>query len=256
MSSSDNNPGTGSASPNDANRDSQASGGLTEDQQKAVNDIVSKAIGKRFKDFETKQAATQKEFGEALTASLSESVNATVGQLLEGFKADKGKGDDGKGKPPENLDEHPRVKGLMKTVETLQKQNADREKREQETAAQLKDKTLREKLSKLLSPFQIEGERAEHAIGYLVDASKRVSWGEDGESLTFKDDSGDLVDAATGLKSWVSSGGKLYAPPSNASGSGERGTGSKAPVTSNGGKQPSTTEIGQGIANAFGIAVS
>lgn len=256
MSGNDIQNGNGSASPNDANRDSQASGGLTEDQAKAVNDIVSKAIGSRFKDFETKQAKAQEKFGENLTATFTATL-AQFGEKLDSFKPDPGKGDGKDPKAPENLDEHPRVKGLLKTVEKLEKLNLEREQREAQTAAALKDSKLREKLSGLLSQHGIEGARAQHATGYLVDASKRVAWSEDGETLTFKDDSGDLVDAATGLKSWASSeDGKLYAPPRQASGSGERGQSRQASLgTSNGGKAPSTQELGAGLSAAFGIPI-
>lgn len=248
----DSDQGTGSGSPNEPNGSGSAAVSITEDK---VNEIVSKAIGKRFQALETKQAKAFEEFGASLATKLTESVMGAVGEKLEALKPTTGASD--KGKTPENPEELPFVKGLKKQIADLQKRDQERELAEKAKDAQLKDVKLREKLTSLLSANGIEGVRAQHAMGYLVDAAKRVSWGEDGESLTFKDESGDLVDAATGLKSWVTSAdGKLYAPPSNASGSGERGTGSKAPVTTNGGKQPSTTEIGQGIANAFGIAVS
>jgi len=231
---------------------------LTEDQTKAVNDIVSKAMGARLKDFEKKQAKSLEEFGATLASKVSESVLAAVGEKLAETKPVEPPAG---GEPRKLAEDDPIVKGLRKQVEQLTKQSQDREAAEKAAAAQVKASKLREKLTVALSKHGIEGLRASNAVAVLIDAHKRVNWeGDDSEALTFKDESGDIVDIATGLQSWVSSDeGKLYAPPRGAVGSGERGTGrngSQVNGSVNNGKQPSTTELGQGLASVFGIPVS
>jgi hypothetical protein len=135
--------------------------------------------------------------------------------------------------PPEESPEHPTNKGLMKRLEEMQKRLEAAENEKKAEQEKLRDRDLRSKVAERLAAAGIDGQRAKHAIGFLVDAQKSVKW--DGETLAFGE-----VDFETGVSDWLKSeDAKLYLPPRGTSGSGDR------PVTSSGrGNAPPDPDAG------------
>jgi hypothetical protein len=123
-------------------------------------------------------------------------------------------------KPPaaEGKDGNPELRRLQEQVTQLTKQAEDARAERDTERARARDTTLRQRLIEALSVAGIEGVRARHAVGLLVDAERRVRWGEDGATIAFDD-----ADLATGLREWLKTeDAKIYLPPRGAAGSGDR----------------------------------
>lgn len=126
------------------------------------------------------------------------------------------------------IEESPQFRGLQKQLGELQKRAEQAEAARSQESAKARDALLRQKLAQSLADHGVDAARTKHAIGYLVDASKSVRYGDDGESLVFSSN-GEELDFASGLKTWVASDdAKIYLPPRGTAGSGDK------PANSNG----------------------
>lgn len=117
----------------------------------------------------------------------------------------------------------PELRKLQDQITLLTRQ-ADEARAERDTErARARDSLLRQRVTDALSGIGIEGVRARHALGLLVDAEKRVRWSEDGGSVLFRTDAHDELDLGLGLREWLKTeDAKLYLPPRGAAGSGDR----------------------------------
>lgn len=172
---------------------------------------VNKAITARFKAFETKQDKSLDEKLSSFVARIDESLATRFGET----KAAPAEG------KQSAADESPIVKGMQKQMAAMQAKLDAAEAETKAERAKARDGTMRTKLREALGSNGIEGVRAKHAIGVLVDSEKRVAW-DDSNELTFKDAAGEEVDFATGLGDWLKSDdAKIYLPPRGTSGSGD-----------------------------------
>lgn len=167
-----------------------------------TSDEVNRAITARFKAFESR---IDKLFEERFSA-LAPPKNAE---------------DEPKEKSSKGLDEHPEFQKLARQTQRLQEQLAQAQKERDAEKAHARDVKLRTELANMLADAGIDGARGKHAVGYLVDADKRVVW--DGDAIAFRGSDNELLPVGEGLKSWLSTDdAKLYLPPRGAVGSGER----------------------------------
>jgi len=125
------------------------------------------------------------------------------------------------GKPRE--EPNPELRRLQEQIGVLTQQADDARAERDAERARTRDSVLRQRVTDALSGVGIEGVRARHAIGVLVDAEKRVRWGEDGASILFRTDSHDELELAAGVREWLKTeDAKLYLPARGALGSGDR----------------------------------
>jgi hypothetical protein len=117
----------------------------------------------------------------------------------------------------------PELKKLQDQIGSLTKQAEDARAERDTERAKVRDATLRQRVGELLATAGIEGVRARHALGLLVDSERVVRWSDDGDSIIFRaPDRGD-VDLEAGLRNWLKSDdAKLYLPPKGTQGSGDR----------------------------------
>jgi len=117
----------------------------------------------------------------------------------------------------------PELRKLQEQITVLTRQ-ADEARAERDAErARGRDSLLRQRVTEALSGVGIEGVRARHALGLLVDAEKRVRWSDDGESIFFRTDAHDELDLTGGVREWLKTeDAKLYLPPRGAAGSGDR----------------------------------
>lgn len=175
---------------------------------------MNRAITARFATYEKKLDTKLSDSFSGFEAKLAEFLTAKT----EETKAPNAEA----AKPPQSIEEHPQFRGLQKQLSEYKNKVDAITKSAAEAEARSKDVTLRQKLGEMLAEQGIDGVRAKHAVGYLVDAEKRVRYAEDG-SPVFADANGEALDLATGLKGWMSGeDAKLYLPPRGAAGSGER----------------------------------
>jgi hypothetical protein len=217
--------GTGTGQPNGP-LDGGA-GALTEAK---IHELINKTVGARIKAFESKIAKTL----EATTASI-------VQQVQDALKTNPPPGGDGK---PDDTT-HPQLAGMQKQLDALNQQLAASKAEAEAVKREQREVKLRAVLSEHLAKHEIEGVRAQHAVGYLVDAAKRVRW--EGEEPVFNDGK-DLVDLETGVAEWAKSDeAKLYLAPRGASGSGTPPAVRKKTQDANGAAPPSKAEIGTAL---------
>jgi hypothetical protein len=117
----------------------------------------------------------------------------------------------------------PELRKLQEQITLLTRQ-ADEARAERDAErARGRDSLLRQCVTDALSGVGIEGVRARHALGLLVDAEKRVRWSDDGDSILFRTDAHDDLDLPSGVREWLKTeDAKLYLPPRGAAGSGDR----------------------------------
>jgi hypothetical protein len=117
----------------------------------------------------------------------------------------------------------PELKKLQDQIALLTKQAEDARGERDAERARARDSLLRQRVTDALSGVGIEGVRARHALGLLVDAERRVRWADDGESILFRTEAHDDLDLAAGVREWLKTeDAKLYLPPRGAAGSGDR----------------------------------
>lgn len=211
---------------------------------------VNRAITARNKDFEKKLEA---KLGE-LTGGIAKSLEAKLAELLPKTPADdtdaakaKGEGDDKSKAPPKD----PEVIALKSELTKIKNQMLESERRAQAEVAKRREVEMRQLVTEKLAAHGIDGARAKHALGYLVDVAKTVVLDESG-NVSFRGSDGDPIDVETGIKSWVATDeAKIYLPPRGTTGSGDR--------TINGGTGPGNapkdprSELTQLVGKAFGI---
>lgn len=169
---------------------------------------MNRAITARFKAFESK---LDKMFEEKLSAFAPKS---------EQHQETQQQSQQSQGGAPK-LEELPEFRALAKKTEKLQELLSQAQKERDAEKAHARDVKLRTELAQHLAEAGIEGSRAKHAVGFLIDAEKRAFW--EGDAIAFKDANGDPLPLSEGVKSWLSSeDAKLYLPPRGAAGSGER----------------------------------
>lgn len=198
--------------------------GVSEDRvRQIVSEVANVAIGKRFREFESKQAKAQ----ETLVASVVEKVGETLDSALGAKLDEMGVKPAQSGDSPkqsfseEELKKSPLFRSLQKKLETT---TSELENIRQQSAAEKKKArgaTLRQKLVDALAANGIEGKRATHAANALL-FEERVRYASDeDESIVFRDSDGGDIDLGIGVSDWAKSeDGKLYLPPRGASGSG------------------------------------
>ncbi len=200
-----------------------------------VDNKINSIITSRLKDFQKKQEKALADIQAAFSSSLTEQFAKLEGILTKKPDAGASSGG-GTGQPPQaaDIESSPIVKGLLKKVSQLEAANVEAQKEKERIEAQVRDKTLRENVGSALAGLGIDGYRAKHATGHLVDAAKRIRWSEeDPKQLVFVDDDGDAIDIKTGLTGWANTEeAKLYLPPRGTRGSGDRG-GGKTPNGAN-----------------------
>lgn len=195
---------------------------VTEEQ---LNKAINAAITGRLKDFST---SFEKKIGETLTKSLGE-IAPQIDKLLDDKIAGLKPAGDGKtpqGNVPSTVDieNHPSFKGMKKQLEENAKVSQRLQEERDAERTKARDIDLRKRVSDHLSKT-IPADRLQHAVGFLVDAQKRVRWNDDASELVFRDRDGD-VDLETGLGAWQKSDdAKIYLPPRGPQGSGDRGGG-------------------------------
>lgn len=227
-------------------------GGSGDAPQYVTEAQLNKAITSRFAAFE-KKITNQNEAAQKATV---ESVGSLLDEKLAGLKppqkdADGQTGGDGDGQAGPDAATAAKLAGLEKQNQALQKRLDESEAKAAEKERKARDVTLRGTLGDALSEHGIEGKRALHAIGYLIDASKRVHLEDDGETVLFRDEDGTDVDLKTGLADWAKSDdAKLYQAPTGATGSGARHDGGNG-RPAGGTKGGSESDIGQRLFDAL-----
>jgi hypothetical protein len=181
---------------------------------------VNKAITARFSAYEKKLDTKFAESFGGFETKLTELLGAKLEEL-------KPKADDADKKAkqePASIEEHPQFRGLQKQLSEVKNKLEAQQKAAEAERAKARDVTLRQRVTERLTEGGIDGVRAKHALGYLVDSEKRVRFADDkDDSIIFADANGEALDLETGLKGWLSSDeAKLYLPPRGAAGSGER----------------------------------
>jgi hypothetical protein len=152
-------------------------------------------------------------------------------------------GGDGKSPPRKAGDGEPapELKKLQDQIAQLTTKAEAAERERDAERARARDTTLRQRLTEALSVAGIEGVRARHAVGLLVDAERRVRWTEDGQSIAFDD-----IELAAGLREWLKTDdAKLYLPARGALGSGDR-PGAQPPPRAPAGP-PDRTAVADGL---------
>jgi hypothetical protein len=192
---------------------------------------LQSALGERFRTFEQKVDKTLSTLGGKLKDEL-----AALFPKPEPPKAEP----EGKGKDKEPA-ASPELRKLQDQITLLTKQADDARSERDAERARARDATLRQRLTDTLSAAGIEGVRARHAVGLLVDAERRVRWSDDGQAITFDD-----VELAAGLREWLKTDdAKLYLPPRGALGSGDR-PGAQPPPRAPAGP-PDRTTVAEGL---------
>jgi hypothetical protein len=195
-----------------------------------------------------------KKLREEITADFTrgfEGVNKTLAELTAALPQPKGV----KKKEGEAELDHadsPVLKGLQRQLEELRNEATQLKAERDAERTQSKNMTLRQKLGDELARAGInDPQRVRYAMALLVSEEQRVRWSEDGESIVFRDATGEDIDLATGIKTWAKSeDGKHFLPPTGARGSGDR-QGQGRTQQQQGTKEPSATDLGLAIAEAF-----
>lgn len=140
----------------------------------------------------------------------------------------------------------PELKKLQDQISVLTKQAEDARSERDAERARSRDAQLRQRVTEALSSVGIEGVRARHALGLLVDAERRVRWAEGGDDIVFRTDTHDDLDLSAGIREWLKTDdAKLYLPPRGAAGSGDR-PGARPPATRPA-DQPDRTVVAEGL---------
>jgi hypothetical protein len=216
----------------------------TDDAPKHVTEAqLNKAITARMKSFEER---LEKSFGESFT-SFSATLRTELAALMP--KPPEAKAEGGKKESEKSGADHPELHALKGEVARLTKQSEDVRAERDVERTKLRDASLRQTLTDALASAGIEGVRARHAVGLLVDAEKRVRWSERGDAALFRRGPDDEVELDEGLRHWLTTDdAKLYLPPRNAAGSGDRPGGS-APKTPP--AAPTRTDVADGLRRAL-----
>lgn len=145
----------------------------------------------------------------------------------------------------------PEFKKLQEQIASLTKQAEDARAERDAERARARDSLLRQRVTDALSAVGIEGVRARHAQGMLVDAERRVRWSDDGGSILFRTDAHDELELVAGVREWLKTeDAKLYLPPRGAAGSGDRPGAQPPPARPPSGSVDRTT-VAEGLRRAL-----
>jgi hypothetical protein len=227
------------------NESPQDSQGTAAPKATITLDDVNKAITARFASYEKK-----------LDSKLTESFGGFETKLSELFAA---KFDEAKQQPKDEpqqagkaqaIEESPQFRSLQKQLTELKNQNERQRQEAEAERAKSRDLALRKTLSDELAASGLDPTRIKHAVGFLVDAEKRVRHDDSGQ-IVFAEGNGEALDLNTGLKSWLSSDdAKIYLPPRGSSGSGEKPNASNR---GNGAPPDAAAEAQKAILAHFGL---
>lgn len=172
-----------------------------------TSEQLNKAISARFKAFDTK-----------LTKQLD--------GFLESIKLPTPPKDKEPDLPPKDGDADDRFAKFERSMKARQTKLENQIKERDEQIGQERSARQVERMRRVaqdeLASIGIEGTRGAHALGFLVDATKKVKIGEDG-SPVFVDADGLEVPLRDGLADWAKTeDAALYRAPKGSAGSGER----------------------------------
>lgn len=176
---------------------------------------LNRAISARLGDF-------SKKFEKTLETTVS-TITSKVEEMFTKQQQPPPGGEGGSGGDPKAIENHPIVKGLQKqladTKTLVDQTRADRDAEK----SKARDTTLRTRVQEALTKGGLDPKFVGHAVGHLVDTSKRVRFtDDDSDELVFRDGTTD-VDFDTGMKGWLKTDdAKLYLPPRGTQGSGDR----------------------------------
>lgn len=196
----------------------QSTQGEGDKPQFVTADQLNQAITNRLKPFEKKVEELFAKSGDAMLAKMSEVID----QRFEAMKAPSDKKTDA---GSQNIEEHPLFKGMQRQFEELKKAHEEAKAEAEAERAKTREAKLRDRLANELTNHGIDPARTRHAVGFLIDAERRVRWSEDDDNtIVFRDSDGHDLDFATGLKAWAKSeDAKIYMAPRGTQGSGDRG---------------------------------
>lgn len=176
-----------------------------EDFSKELNKAITNHVGR----METR-----------LTKTLGATVGASITEALAALSKKPDDAPENKGDAKPDGKQVLMERKLQKLTEDLETSNAARELE----AGKRKDEGLRGDVVSALGDLNMTGQRLRGATAMLY-AEGRVYIGEDGSHL-FKDADGIEFPLSDGVKAWSGSEeAKLYMPPSNVRGSGDKGGG-------------------------------
>src|SRR5579859_5160597 len=142
------------------------------------------ALSTRFRTFEQK-------IDRALSDGLGTLASKLKGELADLLPKPEPKPEAEGVKPParkEAAEPNPELRKLQEQIGVLTRQADDARSERDAERARGRDSLLRQRLGEALSAAGIEGVRARHAVGLLVDAERRVRWSDDGATLLFRTD--------------------------------------------------------------------
>jgi hypothetical protein len=208
-----------------------------------TSEELNKAVTARLQAFE-------KSFDKKHKETLSEALKGLVGEI-DGLVSTKletmvaAKSTDGKDKGKSGVEDNPMVLGLKKELADLRTKAEQAEKRAAAEEARAKDIELRRKLGDELGKHGVDSSRAKMAVGFLIDSDKRARYSDEGEIL-FRDEEGNDLELAAGVKAWIrSEDAKIYLPPKGMHGSGERPSSGKPKVGADG--KMSRAQLGEAL---------
>ena len=215
-----------------------------------TDDQLQAALTTRFRGFEQKIDKT-------LTDTLGALVEKLRGELAPVLALAKPEPGDAQGGQPEGGSgpaapaPSPELRKLQDQITLLTKQADDARSERDTERARGRDSLLRQRVTDALSGVGIEGVRARHAVGLLVDAERRVRWSDAGDQIVFRTDAHDDLELGAGVREWLKTDdAKLYMPPRGAAGSGDRPGGQPPPPRPPSGPLDRTT-VAEGLRRAL-----
>ncbi|WP_438029002.1 hypothetical protein [Sorangium sp. So ce233] len=207
---------------------------VTQEQiETIVKNSMNSAITSRLSEFEKRQknsltqilAERDKGLMETFGTHLATTLDEKLAALKPKEEEPKPKGNETATPPQSKPEDSPAFKALMKKLELLEQKNAESETKAREAEAKRRDTELRTSVLKLLNVNGIIGERADLALGVLVDAKKLVGYQPDSDEIVFKSGE-EALPIADGLKSWIKTDqAQIFLPPKDIKGSGDRPSG-------------------------------
>ena len=213
-----------------------------------TDDQLQAALTTRFRSFEQKIDKT-------LTDTLGALVEKLRGELApilaKPEPAAETPGAKPEGAGPAAPAPAPELRKLQDQIAVLTKQADDARSERDTERARGRDSLLRQRVTDALSGVGIEGVRARHAVGLLVDAERRVRWSDAGDQIVFRTEAHDELELGAGVREWLKTDdAKLYLPPRGAAGSGDRPGGQPPPPRPPSGPLDRTT-VAEGLRRAL-----
>lgn len=223
--------------------------GVTESK---VNELITKALNSRLKDF----GKQQKQALDDALKGVVDSIGSTLDEKLQVLVKAKPEGDDEKPHQQFDVTKSPEFKKLARQSQEQAEELRQIREREAQAVAKSRATELRSQAVAALTKAGVDPNRVQRLAAAFIGEGT-VTWNEDHTAIEFKSTDG-AEDLESGVRSWAASDeGKLYLPPRGASGSGDgaRKTGGAGASASGGVKpngassQPSDKELGQALQN-------